>query len=62
MKFIEPGSRIMDRAWMRDHSTNDIVYTGEALLLVLLMRSKGAGRGTDDDKFVRKLMKDQNTD
>ena len=50
----------MDRAWMRDHTQNDIIYTGEALLLVLLMRSKG--RGEEDNKFVRKLMKDQNVD
>ena len=57
-KFIEPGARIMDRAWMRDDSNNDIVYTGEALLLILLMRSKDKG----DNRYVRKLMKDQNLD
>lgn len=55
-KYIEPGRRIMDIAWMRDGAHNDIVYTGEALMLVLLMRSKDKG----DNRFVRKLMKDQN--
>jgi hypothetical protein len=34
-KFIEPGGRVMDIAWMRD--TNGLVYTGEALNLAMLL-------------------------
>jgi len=40
-KFIEPGHRIMDNAYLRD---GKLIHTGEALALAVLLHSKGKGR------------------
>lgn len=40
-KYIQPGNRIMDKAYMRD---GKIVHIGEALALAVLLHSKGKGR------------------
>jgi hypothetical protein len=34
LKFIEPGGRLMDLAWMRDKGN---IYSGEALVLACLL-------------------------
>lgn len=58
-KWIEPGSRIMDKAYMYDKSGN--VHTGEALLLAMLLHTKGkTKRGQDELLEVGKIMKDRN--
>lgn len=50
---------MMDRAWLRDHS--DTVHTGEALLLALLLHTKGkTKRGQAEIEHVARLMKDPN--
>lgn len=56
-KFIEPGMRIMDRAYLKD---GDSEYTGEALLLACLLHAKGKSRKSDDFKDVQKIMNDPN--
>ena len=58
-KWIEPGSRIMDKAYMYDKSGN--VHTGEALLLAMLLHTKGkTSRGQEELLEVGKIMKDRN--
>ncbi|AIW02669.1 hypothetical protein SEA_EVY_201 [Streptomyces phage Evy] len=58
-KWIAPGTRLMDRAYMRDRSGN--VHTGEALLLALLLHAKGRTKRSQDELTdVSKIMKDRN--
>lgn len=58
-KWIAPGTRIMDRAYMYDKSGN--VHTGDALMLALLLVAKGkTSRGQQEMLHVGKLMKDRN--
>lgn len=58
-KWISPGNRLMDRAYMYDKSGN--VHTGEALLLALLLHAKGkTKRGQEELTDVAKIMKDRN--
>lgn len=52
--------KIIDSAWMRDKSNS--VYTGEQLLVALLMRAKGKRRGSEEETLVHKLMHDINLD
>ena len=47
----------MDIAWLRD---GDILVTGEALLLAVLMHAKGKSRRSPDMKDVQRIMKDHN--
>jgi hypothetical protein len=58
-RYIPPsGYRMMDRAWLRDGAT---IHTGEALLLALLLHTKGkTKRGQDEIEHVARLMKDPN--
>ena len=37
-KFIRPGRRVMDVAWLRQ---GNIIYTGEAMMLACLLHVKG---------------------
>lgn len=57
--YIKPiGNRMMDRAWLRDGET---VHTGEALLLALLLHTKGkTKRGQKEIEHVARLMNDPN--
>lgn len=58
-KWIAPGTRLMDRAYMIDRSGN--VHTGEALLLAMLLHAKGkTKRGQSEMTDVAKIMKDRN--
>lgn len=45
------------QAYIRDHGT---FYTGEAMLLAVLMHSVGEDRNSKDMKIVRELMEDGN--
>ena len=58
-KYIEPGSRIMDRAWLRD---GELLVNGEALLLAMLLHAKGKNRRSSDMTDVRRIFGDQNLD
>lgn len=50
--------RVMDRAWLRD---GDLIHTGEALLLAVLLHAKGkTKRGQAEVEHVARLMKDPN--
>lgn len=58
-KWISPGNRVMDKAYMYDKSGN--VHIGEALMLALLLHTKGkTKRGQNEMLDVAKLMKDRN--
>jgi hypothetical protein len=57
MKEIKIGNRIMDVAFLRHNETE---YTGEALVLAVLFKTKGAGRGSDDHKYLKKMLDDPN--
>ena len=52
-----PDKRVMDLAWMRH---KDIIYTGETLVLALLLHTQGAGRGSADHEQVRRMLNDPN--
>lgn len=52
--------KIGESAWMRDAENN--LYTGEQLLVALLMRAKGKKRGSEEELLVQKLMQDINLD
>lgn len=57
--WIEPGSRIMDIAYLRDG--HDIIHTGEALMLACLVHAKGrTKRGEKELADVAKMLDDPN--
>lgn len=49
--------RFVNRAWMRDGSQ---IYTGQALLIAMLVHSQGESRDSADMEDVRKIMRDHN--
>lgn len=51
---IKPFSRIMDRAYLRDKSSG-IEYTGEALMIALLLRCKKR-RGKDQEQELKQVL------
>lgn len=55
-KWVEPGTRVMDRAWLRD---GDIIHTGEALALALLLHTRGK-RSQSEIEHVAKMLNDPN--
>jgi predicted RecA/RadA family phage recombinase len=59
-KYIEPGKRLMDLAYIRDGS---LVHTGEALVLALLIATRGkTQRGADEVKHLAAMLDDPNID
>lgn len=57
-KWIQPGNRIMDKAYLRDGS---VTYTGEQLVLALLLHTKGrTKRGSGELEQVAKMLDDPN--
>lgn len=50
-----PFDRLMDKAWLRDKST-DAEYTGEALVLACLLKVR-KGRNTDVEKELERIMR-----
>jgi hypothetical protein len=60
-KYNEPGRRFMDIAHFRD--SNGIEYTGEALMLALLVKTHGkTNRGTREMRQIQQLLEDPNLD
>lgn len=55
-KWVPMGNRIMDRAWLRDGNN---VHTGEALVLALLLHTKGK-RSTSEIEQVARMLNDPN--
>lgn len=58
-KFIEPGQRVMDNAYLRDGKS---IHIGEALLLACLLHAKGKSRKSGDFTDVQRIMHDKNLD
>lgn len=56
-KVTNNTRQVVNRAWMRDGSN---IYTGQALLLAMLIHSQGTDRNSEDGELVRKIMKDHN--
>lgn len=56
-KYTDPSYRIAKNAFMRDKSGNE--YTGEQLLLALLLHCKGS-RTIDAEREVAALLDDPN--
>jgi hypothetical protein len=57
-KYTDPSYRIATNAFMRDRHGNE--YTGEQLLLALLLHAKGTGRSLDNEREVGRLLDDPN--
>lgn len=54
-KEIRPFERVMDRAWLRDK--NGQIYTGEALVLAMLLKVKrGKSRTANDENELREIL------
>jgi len=56
-KYIDTTNFVMNRAYLRD---GDYFVTGEALVLAVLLHSKGRGRKGEDMREVQRIMKDRN--
>jgi len=57
-KWIQPGNRIMDKAYLRHKR---VTYTGEQLVLALLLHTKGkTSRGQNELEQVAKMLDDPN--
>ncbi|QQV92506.1 hypothetical protein SEA_FORREST_166 [Streptomyces phage Forrest] len=57
-KWIQPGHRIMDKAYLRH---GRVTYTGEQLVLALLLHTKGrTKRGSGELEQVAKMLNDPN--
>lgn len=57
-KWVPVGNRLMDRAYLRDGS---LIHTGEALLVALLLHTKGkTRRGQNELEQVSKMLDDPN--
>lgn len=56
--WVPVGNRLMDRAYLRD---GDVIHTGEALLLALLVHAKGKTRRSQNElEQVSKMLDDPN--
>ena len=56
--WVPVGNRLMDKAYLRD---GDVVHTGEALLLALLVHAKGKTRRSQNElEQVSKMLDDPN--
>ncbi|QNN99233.1 hypothetical protein SEA_FAUST_154 [Streptomyces phage Faust] len=57
-KWVPVGNRLMDRAYLRD---GNLIHTGEALLVALLLHTKGkTKRGQNELEQVSKMLDDPN--
>jgi hypothetical protein len=57
-KWVPMGNRVMDKAWLRD---GDVIHTGEALVLALLLHTKGKSkRGQQEIEEVARMLNDPN--
>lgn len=57
-KYVDTFYRVSTRAFMRDEHGNE--YTGEQLMLALLLHAKGNRRTIDGEKEVGALLDDPN--
>lgn len=57
IKIKDDTRQFVNQAWVRN---GDSYVTGEALILACLLHTTGAGRNSDDMKFVQALMNDAN--
>jgi len=58
VKYVDTFYRIASRAFMRDHYGNE--YTGEQLMLALLLHARGTDRSLDNEREVGRLLDDPN--
>lgn len=57
-KYVEPGYRIMDNAFLRD---GENLHSGEALVLAVILHAKGkTKRGEEEVKYLAKMFNDPN--
>jgi hypothetical protein len=59
VKIKDDTRQFVNVAWLRN---GDFEVTGEALILVCLLHSTGAGRKSKDMEDLQRLMRDQNLD
>lgn len=57
-KYVDTFYRIATRAFMRDKYGNE--YSGEQLMLALLLHAKGDARSLDNEREVGRLLDDPN--
>lgn len=57
-KYVDTFYRVATRAFMYDKAGNE--YSGEQLMLALLLHAKGESRNMDDEKYVARLLDDPN--
>lgn len=57
-KYVDTFYRLANRAYMYDKSGN--LYTGEQLMLALLLHTKGTSRTMDAEQYVGRLLDDPN--
>ena len=57
-KYVDTFYRVATRAFMRDNYGNE--YTGEQLMLALLLHAKGTARSLDNEREVGRLLGDPN--
>lgn len=57
-KYVDTFYRVAGRAYMRDKHGNE--YSGEQLMLALLLHAKGSSRTLDNEHEVGRLLDDPN--
>jgi len=57
-KYVDTFYRIASRAYMYDKTGNE--YTGEQLMLALVLHTTGDSRTVEDEKYVGRLFDDPN--
>ena len=57
-KYVHTFYRVASRAYMRDKAGNE--YSGEQLMLALLLHAKGSSRNMEDEQYVGRLLDDPN--
>lgn len=57
-KYVDTFYRVATRAYMYDKAGNE--YSGEQLMLALLLHAKGGSRNMEDERYVARLLDDPN--
>lgn len=58
VRYVDTFYRVASRAFMRDNHGNE--YTGEQLMLALLLHARGSDRSLDNEREVGRLLDDPN--
>ena len=58
VRYVDTFYRFASRAFMRDNHGNE--YTGEQLMLALLLHARGSDRSLDNEREVGRLLDDPN--